>query len=103
MTGPVCDLPADDFFMSLNGFDEIAITKAFGADVAALRDEPFRFLRALVFVHQRRADQPDKLAYHASMTLTVEALQDYFPDPEPDDLDPDDPDTDQGKDGPPSE
>lgn len=98
-----CDTSGEDFFMSLNGFDEIAIAKSFGVDIDHLRTTPFTFLRALVFVHKRRAeDLPDVKAYAAAQELTIGELQDYFPDPEPE-MDPDDPDTEAGKGPSPSD
>lgn len=91
-----CDISAGDFFLSLNGFDELAITKQFGEDVAQLQPRPFTFLRALVFVHQRRDGLKDREAFQAAQELPIGVLQDYFTD-EPDDLDPDDPDSPAGK------
>lgn len=91
-----CDTPAGDFFLTINGFDELAITKQFGEDIAQLQPRPFTFLRALVFVHQRREGLRDAEAYKAAQELPISTLQDYFPD-EVTDLDPDDPDSDAGK------
>lgn len=106
-----CDQTAEDFFASLNGFDEIAVAKAFGEDITELRKTPLMFLRALVFVHQRRtelaaanAKTRDTEAKDMAMRMTVGELTDsYFPEPEGDEIDPDDPDTDQGKDDSPSD
>lgn len=91
-----CELPGEDFFLTLNGFDEIAIVKQFGADVNQLRNEPFRFLRALVFVDQRRRDLKDTEAFRYAQERTIAQLGAYFPDATPE-LDPDDPDTEAGK------
>lgn len=105
---PVCDQTADEFFLSLNGFDEIAIARAFGQDISDMvnqeqpdRARPFMFIRALVFVHKRRTSEPkikDAQAFDQAMRMPQAELQEYFADDEADDLDPDDPDTDQGKD-----
>lgn len=73
---------ADDFFMSLNGFDEIAIAKEFKADLNKLREQPFMFLRALVFVDKRRAGLKDSEAYKAAMEATVGQLNGYFDEPD---------------------
>lgn len=98
---PSNDLPLEEFFRTITGFDEIAIAKLFGEDVAALRDKPFRFTRALVFVDKRRGGLKDGPAYTAAMDLTMGDLEDYFPEPV-DELDPDEPETEQGKEPAPS-
>jgi hypothetical protein len=99
------DQTADDFFATLNGFDELAIVKHYGTPIHQLHPNsggsPFVFLRALAFIHLRRHDTSDRDAYKQSMDLTVTESQEYFADPEPD-LDPDDPDTPAGKDDSPS-
>jgi hypothetical protein len=104
---PTSTETADDFFLSLNGFDEIAVSKAFGVDISELRETPFRFLRALIFIHQRReAGAKDAEAYKTAMGMTVAAVGEYFPDGEDDAdaLDQSDQamDTDAGKDDTPS-
>ena len=98
-----CDTSAGDFFLSLTGFDEIAISREFGEDVSRLlpnKDNdggnPFRWLRSLVFVHQRREGLKDREAFKAAQEIPIRQLQDYFADDEPE-LDPDDPDTPAGK------
>lgn len=92
-----CDIDGGEFFLSLTGYDEIAISKAFDADVQQLRTEPFRFLRALVFVHQRREGLKDREAYVAAQELPIGQLQDYFAEEPPAEMDPDTPDTPAGK------
>ena len=91
-----CDIDGGEFFLSLNGYDELAISKAFDADVQQLRGEPFRFLRALVFVHQRREGLKDREAYAAAQELPIGQLQEYFAAEEPE-MDPEDPVTPAGK------
>lgn len=88
---------ADDLFMSLNGFDEIGIAKAFDADVFALKKKPFMFLRALVFVDQKRNGANHEEAKKAALLLTIDELNDYFPEHE-DEVMPDEPETEAGKD-----
>lgn len=89
---------ADEVMGSITGYDEIAISRAFKTDIGDMREKGFTFLRALVFVHQRRQGKKDAEAYQHAMELPMRALtEDYF-EPEPDDLDPDDPDTPAGKD-----
>ena len=98
---PQTEVTVDEVFEDLSGFDEIAIKKAFGDDVAKLRKEPFMFIRALVFIDQRRRlALKDKAAFEAAMRLTVRQLNDYFDDDdEPDEVDDDDPVTAKGKGG----
>lgn len=98
--GPATELTADEAFDSLTGFDEIAITKAFGKAITAMsgdRSEAFTWLRALVFVLGRRNGAKDAEAYAAAMALPLRELNTYFT-PEPADVDPDDPDSESGKD-----
>jgi len=95
-------MTATDVALSLNGFDEIAIAKLFGCDYTELKDRPVMFLRSLMFVMERRAGAKDAEAYKSAMSATAREVNDYFPDETPD-LDPDDPDTDEGKDDAPSE
>lgn len=70
---------ADEVFESLNGFDEIAIEKAF-AEVTSLKDKPMTFLRALVFTEKRREKLGDKEAKQYAMELPVKELTAYFAD-----------------------
>lgn len=98
-----CDTSAGDFFLSLTGFDEIAIAREFGEDISRLvpdktgeGGQPFRFLRALVFVHQRREGLKDREAVKVAQEIPIGQLQDYFGS-ETADLDPDEPDTPEGK------
>lgn len=95
------EMTAEDFFRSLNGFDEIAIAKAFGTDIYVLRDKPLTFLRALVFVDYRRQQHKDGEAVTFAMERTVGDLEEYFSEEEQE-LDPGDPETDQGKEDLPS-
>lgn len=94
---PTCDLTADDMFDSLTGFDEIAVRQAFGGvNVYALsKTDPLQLARCLVFVDQRRRDLKDREAFKAAQGFTLAEVYDYFAD---DEVDPEDPDTDQGKD-----
>lgn len=94
--GPVCDLTADDMFESLNGFDELAITATFKHPITVLaKTDEMQFVRALVFIDQRRRDLKDREAYKAAQDLTMAALTAYFADDE--EVDDEDPVTDQGK------
>lgn len=72
---------AEELFESLNGFDEITINNAFGSDVAVLAEnQPTTFLRALIFVAERRAGKPDSAAYKASMEMTTKDVAGRFTD-----------------------
>ena len=79
---------ADDVFMGLNGFDEIAIAAHFGSRIEQLRPrqledgtpagEAFTFMRALVFIDRRRQGLRDAEAHTFAMELTMADLSDYF-------------------------
>lgn len=92
-------LPAGETFLSLNGYDELAITEAFGTTVSQLReqDERTTFLRALAFIDMRRKLQGQHGAHaqalDAAQLLTIQQVVDYFP------ADDDDEDSDQGEGG----
>lgn len=91
-------VPAEELFESLTGFDEIAITKAFKVELFDLQEKPFLFMRAMAFILRRREGAKDAEAYQAAMEMTLGELTALFPEPEPE-LDPDDPETESGKDG----
>lgn len=92
------DLTAEEFFESLSGYDEIAVTKHFGRTVVALsREDEMAFARALVFVAKRREGLTDSEAYNAALGATVREVSQFFAeDNEPM---PSDPITESGKDG----
>lgn len=99
-TTPTCEQTPSDLFLSLNGFEEIAIAKTFGSDVSEMKQTPMRFLRALAFVAERRGGAKDSEAYKTVMTLSTAQISDYFTEEtEGDDLDADSP---EGKDSTPS-
>lgn len=84
------DLTANGMFESLNGFDEIAIKKEFRFDVYTLaKEDKAAFMRALIFVDQRRDGLKDSEAYKAAMDLPQSRAVEYFasePEGEADDL-----------------
>ena len=94
------DKTAEDLFKSLNGFDEIAVSRAFGEDLSVLRTKPFTFVRALVFVDLRRGGAKDGDAHKQAMTLTMGELEDYFAQDE--EVLPEEPTTERGKGDKPS-
>lgn len=63
---------------SLNGYEEIAIEKAFGFSLDNLEDNAMRGIRALVFVLRRRDGLDHKAAHRAAMELTIGQLMDMF-------------------------
>jgi len=79
---------ADDVFMGLNGFDEIAIAAHFGSRIEQLRPrqledgtpagEAFTFMRALVFIDRRRAGLRDAEAHTFAMELTMDDLTNHY-------------------------
>lgn len=66
----------EDAARSLTGFDELAIARAFGADLSALTGT--MTTRAIVFVLQRRAGLDDAAAYKAAMTLSLGECEAQF-------------------------
>lgn len=97
-TGPRIEQTADEFFDTLNGFDEIAVAKHFGSPPVELTDtNKIAFARSLVFVAERRAGSKDGEAYKYAMNATVGEVNAYFAEAEEEPM-PEDPITDSGKD-----
>jgi len=80
---------ANEVAGSLTGYDEIAITQAFGNPLEELSQ--LTVIRALLFVLRRREGMGDHAARAVAMHTTQQAAQDYLAD-EPDDLE-----VDEGK------
>lgn len=92
------DITIEEMTESLTGFDELAIAKHFGMEWMALGEaKPTSLSRALVFVHLRREGKKDGDAYQGAMSMTLREASEYFADAE-DDVDPDDPTSESGKD-----
>jgi hypothetical protein len=88
---------------SLNGFEEIAITKAFDSDIfTLLNTAPTTAGRALVFIDRKRRGETDKEAKNAALTLTLKEVDEAFAEDE-DEVFEEEPDTEQGKDDSPDE
>lgn len=67
----------EEFSRSLNGFDDVAISGAFGKRFAHMED--FETGRALLFIWLKREHgMKDKDARQAAMAATVGNLEDYF-------------------------
>lgn len=90
------EMTADEFFESLNGFDEIAVAKAFGDKPIALsKSDPMWFARSLVFVAKRREQLSDPDAKKYAMESTVKEINAFFREDE--ETDPENPVTPGGK------
>lgn len=96
------ELSIKDTFKSMNYYDEQAVFNAFGCDATALEHRPTVFLRAMAFVDLRRKSETHEAAWAQAREMTVDALTGYFPD-DPIDIDPDSPETPEGKELSPSE
>lgn len=95
-------LSYNELSQSLTGYDELAIEEKFNFAYDRLLGLSFvKAGRALLFVHFRRNGLTDDEAYKKVMRMTVRETNDAFvdADDDADDLDPDEPDTEQGKDG----
>lgn len=94
------EMSGEDYLQTLNGFDEIAVAKAFGAKPFELSEtDAMGLLRALYFVAKRREGLEDKAAKQAAMEATIREVNDFFPEDEPEPM-PEDPITESGKDEP---
>lgn len=69
---------AAEVLNSMNGFDRLAVATNFGRSINDLRDDPFTFLTALVFVERKREGLGDQDAFRAAMELSIEELGEYF-------------------------
>lgn len=85
----------DDMADSLTGFEEIAISEAFGAELFDLSS--MRMVRALVFVHHLRQGLKHADAKRTTLGLTVKQVGEMFPDDEEEPM-PEEPITESGKD-----
>lgn len=84
------EVTATDVAKSINGYDELAIARAFGKDVDELRGT--MAIRAVVFLQLRREGVKDAEAKRGCMELTVTELNEFFAEEEPDaDLQDEDP------------
>lgn len=92
-------ITVEEMVETLTGFDEIAIGKAFpGFDIYNDGDvQGVKALRALAFVQFRRGGANDPEAKDKALGLTLKAAKNMFID-EDEDLDPDHPETESGKD-----
>lgn len=93
----------EEAMASLTGFDEIAIEKHFGGlDVYTDGEKKVaRVMRALAFVQFRRDGKADRDALQAAQELTFKDLTARFL-PDETEIDPEDPETESGKDSAPA-
>lgn len=73
-------LNADEVSKSLNGFDQIAIRQMFRERVDQVAADTAMFLRALLFVLERRSGANDSDAFRIAMNLPLNEVYDKFAD-----------------------
>lgn len=89
-----------DIINSLTGYEETEIENRFGAPIADLLENITRAGRALIFIVEKRATGKSEASYKTAMSLKLSEVNDRFKseDEDADDVFPNEPDTDQGKD-----
>ena len=75
--GPVLPKP-DDVFNSLNGWEEIAIKKAFGHEISGNDLSGTMRIRALFFVLRKREGDNDMTARQAAFDASLSLIQSRF-------------------------
>lgn len=69
----------DELIESMNGFEEMAIDKAFGAEIYdLLATKPIRGLRACLFLVKKREGLNDVQAHQAAMATSLKNLNEQF-------------------------
>lgn len=87
-------ISTEEFIESLTGYEEIAIAKAFGAELFVLAEtKQTMFIRALVFIHVKRTGVKDDEAKKTVLGMSLKQAQSHFSDE----------DLESGEDEPPSE
>ena len=89
---PSVDLPLSAAVEEITGFEAIGIEKRLGAKLEDLGGTSL--LIGVVWVYENRGDR--KVSWQDVQSRSLRALRGYF-QPEPDDVDPDDPDSELGK------
>ncbi|GAA4698258.1 hypothetical protein [Nocardioides nanhaiensis] len=90
-------LTASETIQTLTGFEEIAIEAHMGVEIYSEgQAKPMRVMRALVFVQRMRDGDNAHEARKVAMEMPMRELQDHFA-PELEEIDPDAPDTPEGK------
>lgn len=80
MTETTDHMPLDELAESLNGFEELAVQKAFGFSLDQLEGQGTIAVRAFAFVEFKRDGQKDPAAYKAAMEMTLRELTDRYPE-----------------------
>lgn len=92
-----------DMLESLTGFEEIAISKHFDADIATLLASQATMAgRSLVFINLKRSGMTDSAAKQSAMEMTLKVVDDYFAEDDEEPM-PEEPVTEAGKDDWPDE
>ena len=65
---------------SLNGWEEIAVVKAFGFTIDDFENQGTLGIRALAFVELKREGQKDAAAHQAAMDLSIRDLVSRYPE-----------------------
>lgn len=97
--GTVEKLSLKDAIQSLTGYEELKIEEHFGAPFGSL-NALAKMKRALIFIARTRAGDKPTAAFKHAMTLRLVEVNETFvaDDEDEDDFDPNDPDTERGKD-----
>jgi hypothetical protein len=80
MTETTDRMPLDELAESLNGFEELAIQKAFGLTLDHLEEQGTIAVRAFAFIEFKREGQKDAAAHKAAMEMTLRELTDRYPE-----------------------
>lgn len=68
----------EELASSLNGFEELAIVKAFGFQMQEFDSHGTMGARALLFIAKKREGAKDSEAYKAAMTVPQKELMELF-------------------------
>lgn len=95
---PTHEMTADEFSDTITGNEEEIINRQFGVDWTVLpENRPTMFMRAMVTIAEYRYGMAVKEAKKFAMDMTLLEANSYFT-PEPEDADPEQPDSESGKD-----
>lgn len=87
-----------EMFGSLTGTEEEIIARHFGEVTSIMQEKPTMWARSLVMIDKLRGGLEANKAKKAAMELTMREVDNYFAQDE-DEPSPEDPVTDQGKEG----
>lgn len=89
-------MTVEDAINSLTGFEEMAIEKHMGVDIYDVLGKPVLLNRVLIFVDQQRQGLKPAEAVQHARSMTSKAVIAYF-EPDPEEVDPDEPETPAGE------